>query len=79
ALMTQRPSSTSDTLIGTINNNAKSTTTPLSMISDNDGIINGSQNRILIRTERLLENNHNFEKIIENLREQVHIYIVLMI
>ncbi|CAF4504515.1 unnamed protein product, partial [Rotaria socialis] len=40
ALMTQRPSSTSDTLIGTINNNAKSTTTPLSMISDNDGIIN---------------------------------------
>ena len=37
----------------------------------NDGIINSSQNQILLRTERLLENNHNFEKILENLREQV--------
>jgi hypothetical protein len=42
------------------------------MATDNDGIINSSQNKMLLRTERLLESNHNFEKILENLREQVH-------
>jgi hypothetical protein len=44
------------------------------MIVDNDGIINSSQNKILLRTERLLESNHNFEKILENLREQVDFF-----
>jgi hypothetical protein len=42
-----------------------------SMLIDNDGIINNSQNKILLRTERLLENNHNLEKILDNLLEQV--------
>jgi hypothetical protein len=41
-----------------------------SMVIDNDGIINNSQNKILLRTERLLENNHNLEKILDNLLEQ---------
>jgi hypothetical protein len=41
------------------------------MVIDNDGIINNSQNKILLRTERLLENNHNLEKILDNLLEQV--------
>jgi hypothetical protein len=71
-LMSQRTSLTSETLIRTANNIGLSSTTPsLSMIVDNDGIINSSQNKILLRTERLLESNHNFEKILENLREQV--------
>ena len=38
---------------------------------DNDGIINNSQKKIFLRTERLLENNHNLEKILDNLLEQV--------
>jgi hypothetical protein len=46
-----------------------------SIISDNDGIINNSQKKILIRTERLLENNHNLEKILDNLLEQVCSFI----
>ena len=41
------------------------------MILDNDGIINNSQNKIILRTERLLESNHNLEKILDNLLEQV--------
>jgi hypothetical protein len=71
-LMSQRTSLTSETLIRTTNNGGSSSTTPsLSLINDNDGILNSSQNKILIRTERLLESSHNFEKILENLREQV--------
>ncbi|CAF4656488.1 unnamed protein product [Rotaria sp. Silwood1] len=70
-LMPQHPLLISETLIRTTNNNTLSTTTPpQSMATDKDGIINSSQNRILLRTERLLESNHNFEKILENLREQ---------
>ncbi|CAF0743296.1 unnamed protein product [Rotaria sordida] len=41
-----------------------------SMIADNDGIINNSQNKILLRTERLLESNHNLEQILNNLVDQ---------
>jgi hypothetical protein len=71
-LMSQRTSLTSETLIRTTNNGGSSSTRPsLSLINDNDGILNSSQNKILIRTERLLESSHNFEKILENLREQV--------
>jgi endo-alpha-1,4-polygalactosaminidase (GH114 family) len=71
-LMSERTSLTSETLIRTTNNVGLSSTTPsLSLITDNDGILNNSQNKILIRTERLLESNHNFEKILESLREQV--------
>lgn len=71
----QRPSSISDSSIRTINNNTKSTAEPsASIITDNDGILNDSQNRMLIRTERLFESNHNLEKILDNLHEQVHIY-----
>ena len=71
-LMSQRTSVTSETLIKPTDSMALSSATPsLSMITDNDGIINSLQNKILFRTERLLEGNHNFEKILENLREQV--------
>lgn len=78
-LMSQRTSLTSETLIKTINNIDQSSTGPsLSMLADNDGIINSSQNRILLRTERLLESNHNFEKILENLREQVRFYFYII-
>lgn len=38
---------------------------------ENEGIINNSQKKIFLRTERLLENNHNLEKILDNLLEQV--------
>jgi hypothetical protein len=67
-------SATSEILGKATNNNANlpSTRPSLAMLNDNDGIIGGSQNKILLRTERLLESNHNFEKILENLREQVH-------
>jgi hypothetical protein len=73
--MSQRTSITSEAQIKATNNIVPSSTTPsLSMLTDNDGIINSSQNKILLRTERLLESNHNFEKLLENLREQVHFY-----
>jgi len=62
--VSQRPSLTSENLFRTRHPSS-------SMISDNDGIINNSQNKILLRTERLLENNHNIEKILDNLLEQV--------
>jgi hypothetical protein len=68
----QRASVTSETLGRTTDNvNLPLTRPSLPMLTDNDGIINNSQNKILLRTERLLENNQNFEKILENLREQV--------
>ncbi|CAF3782130.1 unnamed protein product [Rotaria magnacalcarata] len=41
-----------------------------SMINGNEGIINNSQNKILLRTERLLESNHSLEKILNNLLNQ---------
>ena len=71
----QRTSLTSEILENTTTNvnNLPATRPSLAMLNDNDGIISGSQNKILLRTERLLESNHNFEKILENLREQVHI------
>ena len=57
----------------TTNNNSTSLTTPSSSTTtENDGIITSSENKILLRTERLLGNNQNFEKILENLREQVN-------
>jgi hypothetical protein len=62
--VSQRPSITSE-------NQFRSRHPSSSMIIDNDGIINNSQNKILLRTERLLENNHNLEKILDNLLEQV--------
>lgn len=43
--------------------------TPLRM--ENEGLINNSQKKILLRTERLLESNHNLEKILDHLLEQV--------
>ena len=74
-LNSKRTSLTSETLTKITDNTVLSSTTPsLSMIVDNDGIINSSQNKILLRTERLLESNHNFEKILENLREQVDFF-----
>jgi hypothetical protein len=62
--VSQRPSVASESLIRTRMPSS-------SMITDNDGIINNSQKKILLRTERLLENNHNLEKILDNLLEQV--------
>jgi hypothetical protein len=62
--ISQRPSLTSENLIRTRNPST-------SVITDNDGIINNSQKKILLRTERLLETNHNLEKIVDNLLEQV--------
>ncbi|CAF0974575.1 unnamed protein product [Adineta steineri] len=59
----QRPSLTSENLIQSRNPSSP-------MILDNDGIINNSQNKIILRTERLLESNHNLEKILDNLLEQ---------
>ena len=63
-LASQRPSLTSENLVRT-------THSPASMINDHDGIINNSQTKILLRTERLLESNHNLEKILDHLLEQV--------
>ena len=60
----QRPSVASETLIHSRNPST-------SMILDNDGLINNSPKKILLRTERLLENNHNLEKLLDNLLEQV--------
>lgn len=58
----------------TTNNLSTSLTTPSSSTTaENDGIITSSENKILLRTERLLGNNQNFEKILENLREQVNL------
>ena len=42
---------------------------------DDDGIINNSQNKILLRTERLLESNHNLGKILNNLMEKVRCFL----
>ena len=71
-LMSQRASLTSETLNRTTNlSDSLSTRPSLGTISDNDGILNSSPNKVLLRTERLLENNYNFEKLLENLREQV--------
>ena len=60
----QRPSLESETFTQSRNPSS-------SMVIDNDGIINNSQKKIHLRTERLLENNHNLEKILDNLLEQV--------
>lgn len=65
--MSQRPSVTSVTPSSMTNNGVVS---PAASI-DHDGIITSSPNKLLLRTERLLESNHNLEKILENLREQV--------
>jgi len=59
----QRPSLTSENLTQARHSSS-------SVILD-DGIINNSQNKIFLRTERLLESNHNLEKILDNLLEQV--------
>lgn len=79
-LMPLHPSLISETSLKVANNNALSSATPsVSMIIDNDEIRSSSQNKIFLRTERLLESNHNFEKIIENLREQVRIDFLLIL
>jgi hypothetical protein len=72
--MSQRTSLSSDGLIKSIvtnSNDVSPANNSMTMTMDYDGVINNSQNRILLRTERLLESNHNFEKILENLRDQV--------
>ncbi|CAF1678407.1 unnamed protein product, partial [Adineta ricciae] len=61
--ISQRPSVTSETQIHSRNPSS-------SMGLDNDGIISNSQHKIILRTERLLESNHNLEKILDNLLEQ---------
>ena len=66
--MSQRPSLTSENLTQTRNPSI-----------DNDGIINNSQNKILLRTERLLESNHNLEKILDNLLEQVRFLLLILL
>lgn len=55
----------------TLENSSPTRNSSSSMIIDNEGIINNSQNKILLRTERLLESNHNLEKILNNLLDQV--------
>lgn len=80
SLSTQRASITSESLSKTINSNPSLLTTAqlLSSIgTDNDGIIPNSQNKVLLRTERLLENNQHLEKLLENLREQVPSFFFL--
>lgn len=42
-----------------------------SMMVETDGMINNLQKKIFLRTERLLESNHNLEKILDHLLEQV--------
>ncbi|UJR25101.1 hypothetical protein I4U23_006461 [Adineta vaga] len=70
-LTSQRASLTSETLIRTANlNDSLSSRPSIGTINDNEEILNSSQNKILLRTERLLEGNYNFEKLLENLREQ---------
>src|SRR5215475_11527914 len=59
--ITQGPSLTSE--------NSKNPSS--STIIDNDGIINKSQKKIFLRTERLLDNTHNLEKMLDNFLEQV--------
>lgn len=66
--ISQRPSLTSETQIHLRN---PSSSTGL----DNDGIMNNSQHKIILRTERLLESNHNLEKILDNLLEQVRLFV----
>ncbi|CAF2616841.1 unnamed protein product [Rotaria sp. Silwood2] len=61
--LSQNPSLISENFIRTRDSSS-------SMITDNDGIINNSQNKILLRTERLLESTHNLEKILNNLVDQ---------
>ena len=52
---------------------------PLSTaLMDNDGLINNSQKKIFLRTERLLESNHNLEKILDHLLEQVCFYFIFI-
>jgi len=41
-----------------------------SMMVETDGMINNLQKKIFLRTERLLESNHNLEKILDHLLEQ---------
>lgn len=64
--ISQCPSFTPENLIQSRNPSSSSVG-----IIDHDGIINNSQKKIFLRTERLLENNHNLEKILDNLLEQV--------
>ena len=64
----QHPSLTSETIS---NHDVSTTHLSLSTIADNETVLTNAQNKILLRTERLLENNHNLEKILENLREKV--------
>ena len=42
-----------------------------SMMVETDGMINNLPKKIFLRTERLLESNHNLEKILDHLLEQV--------
>jgi hypothetical protein len=69
--LSQRPSLTSENFVRTRNSSS-------STVIDNDGIISNSQNKIFLKTERLLENNHNLEKILDNLLEQVRACVFLV-
>ena len=46
-----------------------------SMLMETDGMINNLQKKIFLRTERLLESNHNLEKILDHLLEQVSLFV----
>lgn len=78
-ILSQQESITSESLNKTTNTNISllAKTSSYSIGNDNEANTTNSQTRILLRTERLLENNHNFEKILENLREQVHFFCFL--
>lgn len=62
--LSQRSSVTSENL-------PRAKPSPLTTLMDNEGVINNSQKKIFLRTERLLESNHNLEKILDHLLEQV--------
>jgi hypothetical protein len=66
---TQSPSLVTENFVYSRNPSSSST------IADNDGIINNSQKKIHLRTERLLDSNHNLEKILDNLLEQVGAFV----
>ena len=66
--MSQRPSISSES-IPHLRHPSSST------VLNDDGLIANSQRKLLLRTERLLETNLNLEKILDNLLEQVRLFL----
>ena len=66
--MSHRPSINSDT---TMKSNTSNHRNSLTNAMEHERLINENSQKILVRTERLLENNHNLERILENLYDQV--------